>query len=140
MNPDAPCRVEIGRQISVFIEDEPGTLARVAERLGARGINIFALTLSEGEGHGFVRMVVDRPAEAADLIRGAGELVSERDVLLLELWNRPGALASVAARLAAAGVNLEYAYCAGGPNVDRGLVIVRAEDTRKAAQVLAPSA
>ena len=60
----------------------------------------------------------------------------ERDVILLELSNRPGSLGCVAGTLAAAGINLDYAYCAGGPSVDKGLVVVRVDNSEKALKVL----
>ena len=113
-----------GRQISVFVDDTPGTLAGIAELLGKNGINIFALTLAEGLGHGYVRLVVDKPDECVKVLKAAEELVLERDVILLELSNAPGSLGIVARKLGDAGINLEYAYCAGGPSVDKGLVVV----------------
>ena len=127
---------KLGKQLSVFVEDEPGTLAAVTNLLGKQGINIYALTLAEGLGHGYLRMVVDKHDEAMKVLRAAEELIMERDVILLELSNQPGSLGRVAGMLAAAGVNLEYAYCAGGPSVDRGLVVVRADDCAKAMKVL----
>lgn len=127
---------ERGRQISVFLDDEPGTLGRVARLLGGHGVNIYALSLAEGLGHGYVRMVVDKPDEALDVLRKAEELTLEREVLLLELSNEPGSLGTVAEALGAAGVNIEYAYCAGGPSVDKGLVVIRVSDLTKALSVL----
>ena len=127
---------KLGKQLSVFVEDQPGTLAAITSLLGKNGINIYALTLAEGLGHGYVRMVVDKHDEAMKVLRAAEELIMERDVILLELSNQPGSLGRVAAILAAAGVNLEYAYCAGGPSVDKGLVVVRAGDPEKALKIL----
>jgi len=126
----------IGKQISVFLEDQPGTLSDVAALLGKHGINIFALSLAEGLGHGYVRMVVDKHDEARGVLKEAEQLVMERDVLLLELSNSPGSLARVTRQLADAKINLEYAYCAGGPSVDRGLVVIRVDDIEKAMKVL----
>jgi hypothetical protein len=127
---------KLGKQLSVFVEDQPGTLAAVANLLGKHGINIYALILAEGLGHGYVRMVVDKHEEAMKVLRAAEELIMERDVILLELSNQPCSLGRVADTLAAADVNLEYAYCAGGPSVDRGLVVVKVGDSGKALKVL----
>lgn len=125
-----------GRQIAVFLEDVPGTLSEVSALLGRHGVNIYALSLAEGIGHGYVRMVVDKPDEALQALRAADELVMEREVLLLELSNSPGALGEVTRRLAEAKINLEYAYCAAGPTVDRGLVVVRVDQTDQALALL----
>ncbi len=136
MSDKALYSAKTGTQISVFLEDAPGTLAGVAERLGKSGINIHALTLAEGLGHGYVRMVVDKPDVAHRVLKEAGELVMEREVLLLELSNAPGSLGRVARALGDAGINLEYVYCAGGPSVDKGLVVVKVDDTKKALDIL----
>lgn len=114
-------------QLSVFLDDRPGTLAGVAELLGSHGINLFALSLAEGIGHGYVRMVVDRHDEAKQILHDAGELTMEREVLLVEMPNRPGSLGQVARALSDYRINIEYAYCASGPNVDRGLIVVRTD-------------
>jgi hypothetical protein len=127
---------KLGKQLSVFVEDQPGTLAAVSNLLGKHDINIYALSLAEGLGHGYVRMVVDKHEEAMSVFREADELTLERDVILLELSNRPGSLGCIAGTLAAAGINLDYAYCAGGPSVDKGLVVVRVDNSEKALKVL----
>ena len=90
---------KLGKQLSVFVEDQPGTLAAVTNLLGKQGINIYALTLAEGLGHGYVRMVVDQHDKAMKALRAADELTMERDVLLLELSNQPGSLGRVAGEL-----------------------------------------
>ena len=127
---------KLGKQLSIFVEDQPGTLAAVSNLLGRHGINIYALSLAEGLGHGYVRMVVDKHEEAMKVFREADELTLERDVILLELSNQPGSLGRVAGTLAEAGVNLDYAYCASGPSVDKGLVVVRVGNLEKALKVL----
>ena len=125
-----------GKQISVFLENQPGTLAELSEFLGSKGINIYALTLTGGIDHGYGRVVVDQHEEAMQALRASGHLVFERDVILLEISNTPGSLGSVLRAWADAGINLDYAYCAGGPGVQQGLVVVRVDDTGKALSVL----
>lgn len=136
MNSNATVQASKGRQLSIFLDDRPGTLGQVTALLGDRKINIFALTLAEGTGHGYVRMVVDRHADAERLLREKGYLFFERDVVLLDIPNTPGSLAALAQWWGKNGINVEYAYCAGGPRVDRGLVVVRTNDNNKALAVL----
>ncbi len=137
---DALFKVEKGLQLSVFVDDKPGALAAVTDLLSRHGINILALSLAEGLGHGYVRMVVDRHPEACRVLKEANELILEREVLLLDLANRPGSLAGVTQALAEAKINLEYAYCAASSEVDRGLVVVRAVEPERAAKVLSAGA
>lgn len=127
-----------GRQISVFLDNRPGTLNRLLDPLGEAGINIHALSATEGLDHGYVRLVVDDPDRALERLNEMKQLAYTRDVLLLEIGNRPGVLAAVAEVLGATGVNIEYAYCAGGPALDRGLIVLRVSDVEAAEAALTP--
>jgi hypothetical protein len=62
--------------------------------------------------------------------------VVQTDVLLIEAENKPGALADVSAKLAAADINIEYCYTAVLPSAKRGLLVLRASDAKKALKVL----
>lgn len=128
--------VVVKQQIAVFVDDKPGSLSAVTTLLGRHGVNIYALSLAEGVGHGYVRMVVDRPDEALRVLKDAEELTIVRDVILVELGSRTGALGWMTGKLAEAGINLEYAYCAGGPSMDKGVIVIRVNDTAKALKVL----
>ena len=88
-------------------------------------------SIQEGIDHGYIRMVVDRHPEAVEALRAAGYLVLERDIVLLELSNRPGSLMRTARRWADAEVNLEYAYCANGPDIPSGFVVARLSDPER---------
>lgn len=125
-----------GVQLSVSVQNECGMLSRITGLLGDAGVNVHALTLTGGIDHGYIRLIVDREEEAARLLKAEGFLVFSREVVLLEIENRPGALGEVSALWAENGVNLEYAYCAGGPSVNRGLVVLRVDEVDKALDVL----
>jgi hypothetical protein len=60
----------------------------------------------------------------------------EDDVLMIDGDNKPGSLARIAHQLAAAKVNIEYAYCATSPNAKKGLLILRVSDAKKALKAL----
>jgi hypothetical protein len=117
--------VRIGHQISVFIENRPGTLGGVIDSLREGGVNMLALSLSEGLDIGYLRITVDDLAAARAALQGAGQLVLERAVLLVEVDNAPGGLAAVIDRLAAAAINVEYAYSANSPSSDRSMIVLR---------------
>ncbi len=136
MNKQKVFKIESGKQISIFLENEPGSLSKVARLLGDNGINMYGLTVAEGIDHGYVRMVVDREQEAVKLLDENGYMAFERDVLLLEISNNPGSFAVVAQQLGDKGVNIEYAYCAGGPNVDRGMVVIYVDKNNSAQEAL----
>ena len=125
-----------GRQISVFIENRPGTLSEVIDILREEGVNMLSLSLSEGLDHGYLRITVDRHERAVAVLQRTGHLVIERDVVLLEVANAPGGLAAAIDRWAKAGINLEYAYSATGPGAERSLIIAHVSDLPKALAAL----
>jgi len=126
----------VTRQLALFLDNRPGTLARVCEVLADAGISIYAISTSDTVDHSVVRLVVSDPFRALRIMERYDVLVVENEVLMLDGLNRPGSLAGIANALAHAGVNIEYAYCATDPNSDRGLMIIRPSDITKAMQVL----
>lgn len=128
--------MEIVTQLSVFLANEPGTLAAVCEALAQENINIYALTISDTVDHAVVRMVVSDTAKALDLFEERGVLVVDNRVLMIENSNRPGALSAIARVLGENDINIEYAYLASTPNTEKGLLILRVNKTDEAFRVL----
>ena len=129
-------RMQITKQLAVFLANRPGTLARVCDALGDAKINIQAISISDTVDHSVVRMVVSHPTRARRIFEEHGTLVVESDVLMIDGVNKPGALAKIAHKLAAAKINIEYAYCATSPKAKKGLLILRASIPEKALKAL----
>ncbi len=128
--------MQITKQLAVFLENRPGTLARVCDALAEAKINIYAITVSDTIDHSVIRMVLSDPRKALLLFEERGTLVVEDEVLMVDGDNKPGSLARICDRLAAARVNIEYCYCATSPDAKKGLLILRVSDPRKALKVL----
>ena len=128
--------MQITTQLALFLDNRPGTLARVCDALSAAKINIYAITTSDTVDHSVIRMVVSDWRKALLLFEEHGTLVVETEVLMIEGNNKPGTLATIAHKLAVAKVNIEYAYCATPPNAKQGLLVLRVSDAKKALKVL----
>lgn len=128
--------METARQLSVFLANKPGTLAKVCDELARQKINIFALSISDTSDHSVVRMVVSDPLKATHVLGERGVLVVENNVLLIENANRPGTLGGIAHALSKAKINIEYAYLATSPTSETGLAVFRVSDTKKAMKLL----
>ena len=128
--------MEIATQLALFLENQPGTLAAVCDELANASINILALTISDTVDHSVVRMIVSDTDRALSIFEEHGTLVVENEVLLFEIDNKPGMLAKIAHDLAGAEVNIEYAYLATGQENQRGLMVLRVSDARKALGIL----
>lgn len=123
-------------QISIFLENRPGALQRVAETLGEQGINVLGFSVSDAIDHAVVRMVVDDATRAAHLLGEAGVLVLEHEVIELKLANEPGRLARVAGKLHQAGININYAYGTTGGRGDH-VIFLNTTDHPATLKVLA---
>ena len=128
--------MEIATQLALFLANKPGTLAAVCDALAAENINIFGLTISDTVDHAVVRMVVSDHERALSIFEEHGTLVVENEVLMLEHDNKPGTLSRIAKKLAAENVNIEYAYLASAPASQKGLLIFRPNDLKKAFEIL----
>src|SRR5205823_9435864 len=101
-------RMDIAKQLSVFLANKPGTLAQVCDELANEKINIYALTISDTVDHAVVRMVVSDTQTALRIFEEHGTLAVENDVIMIDGENKPGSLAQIAHRLDAAKINIEY--------------------------------
>ncbi len=102
------------KQLTVYVADAPGTLARVARALAEHKINITGVVCVGAGERSPVRVLTSSPARAKKALATAGLHPIEEDVLVVRLSDKPGALAAVAEKLAAAGININYAYATGG--------------------------
>jgi hypothetical protein len=127
---------EIATQLSVFLANKPGTLAEVCDALSGANINIFALTISDTADHAVIRMVLSDPDRGLAIFEERGVLAIKSKVLMIENNNKPGSLGRIAAKLGNAKINIEYAYLATSPGAKTGLLIIRADDPKRALRVL----
>jgi hypothetical protein len=123
-------------QISVFLENRKGRLSEVCSMLGQADVNIRALTIAETESFGVLRMVVDKPSEAADLFRKNGITANQTDVVAAEVPDKPGGLAEVLKALSDHDINVEYMYGFVEKHSENALLVFRFDNPEKAAQVL----
>jgi hypothetical protein len=101
------------KDLTIILEDRPGTLADMGEALGKAGINIEGGCGYPCEGKGVIHILVEDAAAARRALEEIGlEVRGERQVLVLEIADRPGAFGEVSRRIANAGVNVDLVYAA----------------------------
>ena len=122
----------MAKDLVVILEDRPGTLADMGEILGDAGINIDGFCAVTCKGEGAVHILVEDSAGARKALEAKGIKVStEREVMVLDIDDRPGALGEIARKLADAGVNMDLAYLAA-----KTRLVVGADDLKKAQEAL----
>ncbi len=116
------------KQISVFLENKSGRLAEVTRALGDNDINIRALSIADTTDFGILRLIVNKPEMANSILKNEGFMVSETQVIAVEVPDYPGGLADVLSELGEAGINIEYLYAFIGRSALNALVVFRVED------------
>jgi len=128
--------MHITKQLAIFLDNRPGTLARVAATLAEAKVNIYAISTSDTVDHTVIRMVTSDYRKALHVFEEHGTLVVEDDVVMIEGPNRPGELARIASKLAEVKVNIEYCYSATPPDARKGLLVLRVSNAAKALKAL----
>jgi len=128
--------MHLTKQLAIFLDNRPGTLARLADALAEAKVNIYAITTSDTVDHSVVRLVTNDYRKALHVFEEHGALAVEDDVILIDGSNKPGELARIAHKLSDANVNIEYCYSATPPDAKKGLMIMRVSNPAKALKVL----
>ena len=103
--------------LTVVLQDRPGELARLGKATGEAGVNIQGMCAFTGEGRGVIHLLFDTDqAEAArQALEEAGMgIADEREVLVVDIEDRPGTLGELTRSLGEANVNIELAYTTFG--------------------------
>ena len=124
------------QELKIRVENRPGMLGEVAAALAAAKVDIRAVNAWVEGAEGVIRLVVDRLPAARKAIAKRGWRMEELDILAVELPDKPGALAGLAAALAAAGVDLGHVY-AGAAGARKAWVYLGVSDLGVAVKVAA---
>ena len=122
----------MAQDVTVILENRPGTLADVGETLGKSGINIDGLCGIPCEGKGVLHLLVENGAAARSVLEAAGfTVMGPEDVLVLPIDDRPGSFGQMTRKIADAGINVDLVYVASQTRV-----VIAADDLEKVQAVL----
>jgi hypothetical protein len=125
------------QELTIQLEDRPGTLGTLSKALADRGVNILALQSIPAEGKkSTVRLVTDNPTTVKTVLDNQRLKYTEAEVAQVKLANRPGELARVASQLGEGNININYAYTGVDPATNTPLLIVGVKEVAQAAAIL----
>ena len=124
------------KQLTVFAENKKGYLAEITGLFAEKGVDMKALSIADTKDFGILRIIVDNPEKALEILGEQGFLGTITEVIGVEISDKAGELAKALDILAKGDVNVEYLYAflsgkAGGANV-----VIKATDNEKAESVL----
>jgi hypothetical protein len=123
-------------ELSIQIDDQPGTLGKICRTLADSGVNILAFQLQPLGKRGQVRLVVDNPTSAKSVLDKEKLEYTEEPVAQVKLPHRSGELARAASKLGENKVNINYAYCGVDAKTNEPLLIFGVSDAGRAAKIL----
>lgn len=124
------------RQLSIFIQNEIGSVAGVTGILKKNNINLRAIASFDTPQFAILRMVVDQPELAKNLLIDSGYAVTMSEAIAVELEDRPGVLHDLLQVIADAGFGVNYIYSIVFRNGEVPLIILNTDNLEKSIEVL----
>ncbi len=125
------------KQISVFLENKPGTLEAMTRTLAENNVDMRALSLAETKDFGIARIIVNDVYEATNVLKEADFVASLTPVLAYAIPDEAGGLHRLLTSFTEAGVNIEYMYAfLGSKSAGKAYMIFRVANTKEAENAL----
>ena len=125
------------KQISLFVENTPGSISKVCSILKDNSLSISTLSLADTSEFGILRLLIQDSEKAAKVLTDAGFVVKTADVLALTVPNRAGGLSEIFDILDKHNLSVEYMYAFTAGKADKAIIVFRFEDPAAALKEIA---
>jgi len=116
------------KQLSLFVENTPGSISKVCRVLKENNLSISTLSLADTSEFGILRLLIKESDAAAKALTAAGFVVKSADVLALTVPNRAGGLSEIFDILDKHDLSVEYMYAFTAGNSEKAVIVFRFED------------
>jgi hypothetical protein len=123
-------------QVTVFVENKPGRVSRIARVLADHNINIRAVTISDMGEYGLINIICNDPDLAETALSEEGYSVSRKYVIGVLMDDRPGAMAAITEYLQTKDINLSNAYGFILKEGARAVLVLEVDDFEKAEHMI----
>lgn len=124
------------QQISIFAENKPGKIEVITKALTKEKINIRAITIASSNKYGIIKLLVDSPEKAYQVLKKEGLSVALNPTLALEIEDRPGGLHTIAQVVKKHQINIEDAYGFVIESKKKAVLVMQVKDIKKAQDIL----
>jgi hypothetical protein len=124
------------KQLSLFLENKPGSLSRPVKLLAKAKLNILTLSIADTQQFGILRLVIRDWERAKQVLEKEGFVVKMSDMVAIEVADEPGGLADILVTVEKARVNLEYMYGFTLKSEGKGVLAFRFDDPDRAIAAL----
>jgi hypothetical protein len=123
-------------QLSIFLENKIGKLYHVLDLLAKNDINIRALFLADTTEFGILRLVVQDPLKAKEILESNDYIVKNTPIIGAELDDTPGGLSSILKILKDEGIDLEYLYAFTHEKSEKAILLLQSKDLNELISIL----
>lgn len=123
------------KQVSVFVENKPGKMYEIIGLLGKNNIDISALSIADTIDYGILRLIVDKPTKAVNILKENNLVVKIHDVIAITIDNQPGGLTKALSLLNDKGIDMNYLYAFAGSEKNTASVMLKVDDPVKAIEI-----
>ncbi len=124
------------KQLTIFVENKPGTLVNITDILATNNVNMRALSIADTQDFGILRLIVNDNVTATRALTDAGYLYKMTDVVGVKIGDQPGKLSKALQLLSENQINMEYLYAFMARTEKHAYVVIRVEDNVKAEKAL----
>jgi len=123
-------------QVTVFVENKPGRISRIARILGDNNIDIRAITISDRGEYGLINIIVNDPDRASRVLSNEGFSVSRKHVIAIIISDTPGGLADITEYLHQSNINVSNAYGFILKRDEEAVLVLEVDDFAKAEKII----
>jgi hypothetical protein len=128
-------RVRKEKQLTVIKQNTVGTLAEVTGVVADKGVNIENVCAYTAGDVAVFHLLTSNNEKARKALEEEGYRVIETEVIVVQVWNRPGSLSAVATKFRQHAINLQYVYGTSSLEGEKMTIIFSSEDNDKAEEV-----
>ena len=124
------------KQLSIFLQNEIGSLSKPLETLSENNINIRAMSMADTSEFCILRLVVDNPNKGKNILEENNFLVKTVDIIGVEMTDTPGGLTSILKTLKDSNINLEYLYAFTHDKSNKAILLLHSDNIDKLIKTL----
>jgi hypothetical protein len=122
--------------LSVFLENNPGKLERITKILSDNSINLRAMSLASSGEFGVMKLLVDNPEKAFEVLKQNKLTVIKRQITAVVVDNVPGSFNRLLNKLSQNNINIEDCYGFLLSDGKTAAIIMEIDNTPNASQLL----
>jgi len=118
------------KEISFTMSNKVGLLSEVTTAIAGAKVNITAICAYGMEGTAYFMMTIDSNSKAKKALASLGVAIEEKDVVEVEVLDKPGELQKVSKRIADAGIDIEYMYATASSGKKETCIFMTSDNTK----------